>query len=185
MDIQKDDSWYGQLQISGVGTPINESGTIFTMLGRFAAHLKASPTPRGKKEFSILFAQEPFGAEKASREEAAKIAEVASGLIDAGIDESKPKDGEAPLDYFQRLLESGYDDATAMLLMNDWFDLSDSPSVQDVLRWINDPKAQRFRLLNASQTEYDSAMPQEYDSLRHYVLREYPDRCADIKFRTA
>lgn len=49
--------------------------------------------------------------------------------------------------------------------------------------WVNDPKAQRFRRMNASSRNAQDAQPEEWDSLLRYCREKYPDQMSTIQIR--
>jgi len=184
MDL-KDESWYAQLQINGIHTPINESGSIVSIISQMAAHIKSANTPRTRdKGFAILFSTSPFGADKALREAESLIHEIASSL-DTSADESIPLPDEGIGPYIIRMQDAGYDELTTHMLASDWFGGPDNPALALGLQWINDSRAQRFRQLNASQEAFESAMPNEYATLKHYCRETYPEQYSRLTLRTA
>lgn len=187
MDI-KDSKWFLQVSISGQGEPFTESGSIFDCMRASMQYLNSAQAPRstgGGKRIAIVMQQTPFTQEKFALDFELKVAEIAAALPTDTLDESQPQEGETAQTYFERLDSLGYDPATAMMLTNDWFSNAPTDELMEALRWIADPKATRFRKLNSSQEAYEAAMKNEYEDLRHYVLKVYPSQCERIVFRTA
>lgn len=187
MDI-KDAKWFLQVSVSGQGEPFTDSGSIFDCLRATMGYLNSAATPRstgGGKRIAIVMQQTPFTQEKFALDFELKVAEIAAALPTETIDESKPQAGENAQIYLERLDSLGYDPATAMMLTNDWFEGAPTGELIAALEWISDPKAARFRKLNSSQEAYEAAMKNEYEDLRHYVLKQYPNQCERIMFRTA
>lgn len=176
--------WFGQLQLTGIAEPKNHSGSIVGILGEILKDLQEL-NPRtlssGEKEIVIRIRDKPYGSEKESNRIADIAAEVMQSLTDVPVT-GGPTDGESYDQYVERLLSIGHSESSAIFLASDWFE-REPP--EDLMSWMNDSKAQRFRKLNGNQEAFDSALPMEYETLKHYVISEYPQFTANLTFRTA
>jgi hypothetical protein len=157
-------------------------GTVVQIQRQFLAHL-LTVTPRDLKEgksITLRMADKPM--ELGQKTSAEIEAEAWSHIQIDERDSSTPLPEESYESYRDRLIAGGMAVAAAEFFAADWFG-----QLQDVqtVRWMHDQKAQRFTQLNSSKTEYESALPSEYETLKAYVQREYPERAAQITFRTA
>jgi hypothetical protein len=180
----RDPKYHGQLTLTGVGTPFNHSGTIMNIIAEVLKDLMVQ-NPRalsnGEKEIVIRIREKPFGAEKESSTLSDKAAQVLADVDDSGITRG-PIAGETYEQYAAYLMSEGLAESTALFLASDWYNMPEPEGLRD---WLNDSKAVRFRQLNSSQESYDSALPMEYEQLKHYVISTYPQFCESITFRTA
>jgi hypothetical protein len=181
MDI-KSNNWFGQLTVSGVGEPFNESGSIMSITGRFFRELEQLNARQltGGKMVTIRFADKPFDSKmRRSSDDAAREAwaDIDTSLVQAG-----PHETENYESYYLRLLSEGQPEPAARFFADDWFG-----QMHDVqtLRWMNDPKVQRFMQLQVNKLAFENAGPKEYEELKLYVKTEYPERATQITFRTA
>ncbi len=179
MDIRKP-TWHGQLSITGIGTPSNYQGSVVEMLSQVLRDLN-STNPRamadGQKEIIIRIRNTPYGMIKTTGD-LDRVMDVEAGLI--AQDGLTPNDGETMEQFFVRLCESGHTEPAADFLARDWFD---QPQSLEMLNWLNDPQAQRFRQLNYDNNAFESAAPQEYAILKHYVVSNFPAMVASLTFR--
>jgi len=184
MDIDAEHSWHGQLQLSGVGKPISVNGSVKEiMLGFLRQLMQMSPRSISTgREINIIIRDSPFGDAKETREFQKLVAEVESGLDQSLVRDSRPLDGESYETYYQRLRDEGLNHFSAEYFANDWFDKEPN---QRLTMWLQDSKAAQFRRLNSNNAAYESAMPSEYESLKQYVLDEFPEFCEALVFRTA
>lgn len=176
--------WYGQLQLSGVGEPKNHSGSIVGIMGEILKDLQQL-SPRvlaaGEKEIVIRFRDKPFGETKEFNRNADIAAEIWSQIDESQIDKG-PNPSETYEQYVERLVERGMAEVTALYIAADWFNMPEPEGLRD---WMADEKAIRFRKLNSSQEAYASALPMEYETLKHYIVSTYPQFADNITFRTA
>lgn len=180
----RDNKWFSQLQIPGVAKPINRKGSIISIVAETIKDLTEA-NPRGLKdgecEIVLRFALTPFGDEKVTN----TIGDIAARL-NSQVDESQviqgPESGETYEQYVERLMERGLNEYTALWMAADWFDMPEPEGLRD---WMADEKAQRFRELNSRQVAFDSALPMEYETLKHYVISNYPQFTKNLTFRTA
>jgi hypothetical protein len=183
MDIRKP-AWYAQLSVSGVGTPVNHSGSVLSMFGEILKDL-GQLNPRtlasGDADIVIRIRNRPFSNQKESTEGLDRVLEVEARIDDSAC-EAGPQDGMTYESYVEWLISSGVSETTALMLAADWYE-QEPP--KDLIRWLTDPKAIRLRQLNSSSRDYESASPQEYTTLKAYVLKEFPEFCAKLVFRTA
>lgn len=186
MDI-RNGKWFGQLTITGVGTPINRDGTIMGITSEFfkdLMQLNPRALAAGNKEVVMRFSDKPFGTDKIQDSVLDKATEVAAGLDvnESEIEQGKPRSGETFEQYYDRLVAEGSSPATASFFACDWFDREQDP---ELLNWLADPKAIRFRQLNSINEEYAKATPEEYMILKHHVIQHYPNMTASLTFRVA
>ena len=179
MDIRKP-TWHGQMSITGIGTPSNYTGSVVEMLSQALRELN-STNPRvmadGQKEIIIRIRDKPFGSGK-DNSDLERVMDVEAGLIHMPLVEPMP--GELQEHFFVRLCEAGTSEQVADFLARDWYD---QPQSLELLNWINDPQAQRFRQLNYDNAAFESASPQEYAILKHYVVSNFPAMTANLTFR--
>lgn len=180
----RDPKWFGQLRVSGQ-KPIDAEGSISSMAINFVARirtLQARPNSTGRS-VTMRFQDSPFtSAESIAADDL--INEIESG-IQADATEDNPRHGETAEVYITRLVDAGYDQDIAYYLGAQWFPESNDSRTLRLSEWLNDPQAQRFRQLNASNAAYSQAMPSEYESLKRYVKSTYPDFTSSLTFRTA
>jgi hypothetical protein len=183
MDIRKP-AWHAQLSVSGIGTPINHSGSVLSMFGEILKDLGAL-NPRklssGDQDIVIRIRSRPFSNQKESTEGLDRVIEVEARIDDSQV-ETGPQEGEDLDAYVDRLIRTGTPMQAALMIAADWYERTAPP---ELVRWLSDSQAQRFRQLNASSRDYESASPQEYATLKAYVLREFPDFCTKLTFRAA
>lgn len=184
MDI-RNAQFHSQLQVSGVGQPINRTGSIISLTGEMIKDLMTL-SPRvladGHREIILIIRDKSFTSHKESLEAQNKIADVEAGLAPSIDDHSVPRENESPGNYCDRLVEQGLSQQTAEFLTADWFGLEKNP---EVVNWLADPKAVRFRELNTRNEAFESAAPTEYTTLCHYVVSTYPNMIANLTFRKA
>jgi hypothetical protein len=175
-------TWYGQLQVGGISKPFNFEGTV-TQLSIQMLKQMQQLTPRelaNGKSFTMLFSSNPFGDQKATIERNNIALEVESAIeLNTHL---APEPTDTYESYFDKLVANGTDFRTAEIVACDWFDRVPNARTG---AWLNDPKAAQFRKLNSVQAAFDAALPNEYESLKRYVLAEYPEFCKGITFRTA
>jgi hypothetical protein len=180
----RDNKWFSQLQIPGVAKPVNRNGSIMSIVGETLKDLMAA-NPRGLKdgecEIILRFGRVPFGDEKASNTIADIAADIWNQLGDIPVTPD-PSPDETAEQYYNRLMATGISPMSAAMQTADWFDL---PEPEGLNAWMTDSKAQRFRQLNSSQSAFESALPQEYQQLKQYVLATYPQFTESLTFRTA
>lgn len=183
MDVRKQ-GYFGQMQISGVAKPINDEGSIIGMVSQFLRDLQEL-NPRNLKdgkEIIIILRDRPLQAMK-SESQLQRVNEV-EAQIEIAETPIEPYPGETYHNFIDRLVEGGVETHIAKYIANDWFDSQTAEDAR-LQQWQNDHKAMRFRQLNSSHKEFESAMPTEYAELKQYVLREYPEFCERITFRVA
>ncbi len=185
MDVRKT-GYFGQMQISGVAKPINDEGSIIGMVSQFLRDLQEL-NPRSLKdgkEIIIILRDRPLQAVK-SESQLQRVNEVEAQLdLSTITDEIVPGNNESYFEFIKRLENSGLDNQSAIYIANDWYGI-ENDTTSRLAQWQNDHKAIRFRQLNSSHKEFESAMPTEYAELKQYVLREYPEFCERITFRVA
>jgi hypothetical protein len=183
MDIRAK-QWHSQLQITGVATPINRTGSLLSILSESIKDLQESTgraASSGSREIILRLNVTPYGQEKHTDAQDDKIREVLSGIDDSHMIRN-PNDGESYEEYYQFLRDKGMDHLNAGFIAGDWFE---KPPMEDLENWMTDERAIRFRLLNGNKEVFDSAHPMEYEQLKHYIIHEYPQFAANITFRTA
>lgn len=176
-----DSIWHASILVSGQKA-LDCKGTIMQIQRQFLAHLLAV-TPKDLKDGKSIVLRISDRPIDAGQKTVAEIESEAWSHIQLDErDSSKPLAGEQYESYRDRLIAEGMAVASAEFFAADWFG-----QMQDVqtLRWMSDSKAQRFAQLNASKTEYESALPSEYETLKAYVMKEYPERASQMTFRTA
>lgn len=182
MDLRKP-SWYGQLTLTGVGTPSNHSGSVMQILGEILKDLQAT-NPRalvdGNREIVIRIRDKPYGSAK-DNGDLERVLDVEAGLI-AGSETLVPEDGELFESFYARLLADGHTEPSARFIACDWFNRVMEP---ELANWLADPQAIRFRQLNYNLREFESAAPTEYAMLKHHVISTYPNMVSKLIFRVA
>jgi hypothetical protein len=176
--------WHAQLQLSGVGKPINISGSLATILGSAIRELQ-TVRPRqiaGGQEINLMIRDKPFNSsEKESESDLAKLLEI-SEQLDSSDSTRDPLPSESFGEYYQYLINTGISPIAADSIAREWFQM---PRNETVYNWQTDPKAKRFRKLNYVQSEFDKALPGEYLELKRYVTQTYPTFAAHMQFRIA
>lgn len=184
MDL-KATHWYGQLQISGVASPVNfEISSLTQLSGQMLAALIPHQAKKSgdRKLITFLMSDVPFGDDKDKREKENQIREIENGL-------NKELIMKGPLDfnphltyqeYYDYQIAEGVHHNTAKFMCDDWFD---QPKDTDLLAWLEDRQAFRFRQLNSSSAAFATAMPDEYDRLHKYVTERFPQFLDGLKLR--
>lgn len=188
MDIRKL-GWFGILTVNGrnviLGRNMMEHGSIIGLTGESLKALGAErsrPDEDGSQEIILRLRNKPIGSDKDSIAMMNRASEL-DGMIEGSPDGTIPIPGESYEDYYRRLIEDEQlPRATAELLAGQWFDRPVNP---DTTLWLNDSKAVRFRELNSRDEAFESALPSEYEELKHYVKTTYPEFLEGIVFRTA
>lgn len=181
MDIRRI-GYFGQVTISGVRTPSTHNGSIMGIVAEALKDVTASRSridDNGESEIVIRIRNKPFDT---SREGVLLLgkAEELEALVEGDIDQ--PRESESYEDFYHRLMNSDYPQASAEFIAAQWFGREVSP---ETTLWLNDPKAVRFRELNSRDEAFEAALPSEYESLKHYVQTTYPDFIEGLVFRTA
>lgn len=176
MDMRKD-GWHAQLQISGVTQSKQLQGSLISILGQIISELQET-NPRtlaNGKRITVVFGDKPMQDDQSE----SFVLKPIDGQGDG------PYVGELPKEFLARLISQGCTEEIAKFYVADWF--ADSGFVQDsqTVRWMNDPKCARFSELQSSKAAYEQALPTEYESLKQYIIAEYPERAALITFKTA
>lgn len=184
MDVRKE-GWFGKLTVNGQPILVNNSkdmvsaGSIIRIVGDAIQSIHDIRS-RGKDcTIQITISNMPLSDSKLA--EVNRTSEIAS-LIEGSTDASVPVPDESYEDYYSRLINLGYPSASAEMLAAQWFEREVNLTTS---RWLNDPRAIRFRELNARDAAYQGAMPDEYESLKDYIKITYPDFAAHLTFRTA
>lgn len=186
MDVRRDGFW-GTLTLNGkhllLGSNSCTRGSIMNLVGESLKSLQAERSrldADGDMQIVLRLSNKPFDTSKEGVMILGKSEEVAALLGDEQGD--SPNEGETYEEFYQRLLDSEYPQASAEYIAAQWFDHEVSPTTT---LWLNDPKAVRFRVLNSRDEEFEAALPSEYESLKHYVRVTYPEFLDGLVFRTA
>lgn len=186
MDVRRDGYW-GTLSLNGkhllLGDNMCQKGSIMSLVGESLKSLQGERsrlTADGELQIVLRLSNQPFDTTKEGVMILGKSEEVAALLGDEKGD--SPLEGETYEEFYQRLLDSDYPQASAEYIAAQWFDHEVSPATT---LWLNDPKAIRFRVLNSRDEEFEAALPSEYESLKHYVKITYPEFLEGLVFRTA
>jgi hypothetical protein len=182
MDIRRT-GFFGYLTLNG--RPVNLINVNGSIMGLVADALKTlgGERPRladGELEIILRIRNKPFDTSMDGVMTLGKSEELAALVDDTDAD--KPFDNEFYEEFYHRLLDVGYPQASAEYIAGQWFDKPVNPTTT---LWLNDPKAIRFRVLNSRDEEFEAALPSEYESLKHYVQTTYPDFVENLTFRTA
>jgi hypothetical protein len=188
MDTRKD-GWFGVLTVNGKTLILNgnmcERGSIMHIIAESLKSLTAErsrPDEDGSMELILRVRNKPIDTSRENMASLNRTFEVES-MIEGSPDTTLPRGEESYEDYYKRLIEEeSLPRPTAEMLAAQWFDRPVNPETQ---LWLNDPKAIRFRELNSRDEAYESALPEEYESLKNYVRTTYPDFVTHITFRTA
>jgi hypothetical protein len=185
MDLRNQE-YHGQLSMTGVGEVNLFKGSITGIIGEIMRHLlqaNARAQSDGTKEIVIRIGNKPYAANKDANTRADFIAEVESGIDWSGAERTKPKDGEDFESYYARMMsECGMSDHSARFMACDWFDRAQDP---ELVNWLSDSKAIRFRELNSRDEAYAAAIPTEYPELLHHCLNNYPNMLTRLNLRVA
>lgn len=171
--------WYGRLTVTGQKPQLFQ-GAIITITTECVAKLRTM-NPRDSatgKRINIELSSIPFDSALSPLD---RLAAEVENSLDVSL-ESGPREAETYDSFYLRLVEEGNTLSVARFLANDWFKI---PQDTALSAWLTDEKAVRFRQLNASSSAYESALPNEYDSLKRYVIETYPEQTKDITFRKA
>lgn len=182
MDVRKP-IWHGQLSLTGIGTPSNHSGSVMQILGEILKDLQAT-NPRalsdGNREIVIRIRDKAYGGAK-DNADLERVLDVEAGIT-LVTEPLTPIDGMTFESYYDWLIEKQVTPATAQFLACDWFDRVVDP---ELVNWLADQQAIRFRQLNYNNKEFESATPTEYAILKHYVIGKYPNMTAKLVWRVA
>lgn len=161
-----------------------QSGTIMALVAESLKSLAAERsrlTADGELEICLRIRNKPIDTSKENILILGKAEEVGA-LIENGHNGDQPHENESYEEFYDRLLNSDYPQASAEFIAAQWFDREVNPTTT---LWLNDTKAIRFRVLNSRDEEFEAALPSEYESLKHYVQTTYPEFLDGLTFRTA
>jgi hypothetical protein len=176
MDVRRD-GWFGQLLLSGSASPKAHRGSIMGIIAESLKDISASRSRSEDSEIVLRLSRKPFTSDSAHQmEKAFEVESLVSG------DADQPQENESFEDFYSRLISGGYTVAAAEMIAAEWFQREPN---RRAVAWLHDPMAVRFRELNTRHEAYEAAMPNEYESLKHYVVTEYPEFTSHMIFRTA
>lgn len=184
MDM-RDDKWFSQLKISGIGKPIDAKGSLITILGSVATQLKTAKAQKlsdGSVEIQLTIRELPFEGSYNHADSFLNRSIAVNLELDTSDMLRAPNESESFEDYIDYLLSNNLGIFGADAIAREHYGLAPDP---EFLNWMNDPKAIRFRTLNSVQSDFDKALPSEYSELKHYVIHTYPQFLDSITFRTA
>jgi hypothetical protein len=186
MDVRRD-GFYGTLTLNGkhllLGDNMCSRGSIMNLVGESLKSLQAERSrldADGELHITLRLSNKPFDTSREGIMILGKSEEVAALLGNEKGD--SPNEGETYEEFYQRLLDLDYPQASAEYIAAQWFGHEVNPTTT---LWLNDPKAVRFRVLNSRDEEFEAALPSEYESLKHYVAVTYPEFLHGLVFRTA
>lgn len=182
MDIRRD-GWFGQLVLSGVKQPQAHRGSIMHIVSESLKDLtqqRVRNDADGESEIVIRIRNKAFDTSKESAQYMDKSIEVDSLLESNEI--LKPEDGEDYDHFMQRLKEAMISPMTARMIAAEWYGLKEDSALR---AWLEDHKANRFRVLNTRDEAFNNALPGEYEALKDYVIQMFPSFVKDMRFRTA
>jgi len=183
MDIRRD-GFFAYLTLNGknvlLGVDKMYHGSIMSAV---AESLKSLTAERSRGEINIMLriSNQPFDVSEQGLANFTKVSEVES-LVETIQSIDEPLTDESYEDFYQRLLKLDYNPVAAETIAAAWFERPVNP---ETTCWLNDPKAIRFRELNSRDAVFADALPQEYESLKHYVQTEFPSFVEHLTFRTA
>lgn len=183
MDIRRD-GFFGYLTLNGKNLVLrNDTMLKGSIMSVIAESLKSLTAERSRGDVNIMLriSNKPIDTSEQGLANFNRITEVES-LLDNAAAPDFPILDESYEDFYQRLLSQEYAPVAAEAIAAQWFEKPINP---DTTLWLNDPKAVRFRELNARDEAFNNALPQEYESLKHYVQTTYPSFVEHITFRTA
>lgn len=182
MDISKD-GFYGQLKLPE-GDTIAHRGSIMSIVAESLKDIKAGRLSRSKdgSEILIRIRDQPFDTSRDALAAMNKAVEVSDLLDDSSVDESMPRANEDYEAFVHRLESDGYPRASSLMIAAEWYSM---PKDAQAVGWLTDDKAKRFRELNTRNEAFEAALPSEYESLKQYVIAQFPDFTRDLVFRTA
>lgn len=185
MDIRRD-GFYGYLTLNGKNVILAQNmvhrGSIMSLVSESLKSLQAERsrlTADGELQIILRIENKPISTSKESVMLLGKSEEL-EALVEGDADSPRPD--ESYEEFYQRLLDSDYPQASAEFIAGQWFGHDVNPTTT---LWLNDPKAIRFRVLNSRDEEFEAALPSEYESLKHYVQVTYPQFIEGLVFRTA
>jgi len=182
MDVRRS-GFFAYLSLNG--KPLTLQGNQGSIMSLIAESLKTLSnersrlTPDGELEVLIRIRNQPMDTSKEGILLLGRTEEV-EALVDAPADQ--PRVNESYEQFYERLLSMEYPQASAEYMAAQWFNREVNP---ETTLWLNDPKAIRFRVLNSRDEAFENALPQEYESLKNYVLTTYPNFVEHLVFRTA
>lgn len=182
MDL-RNDHFFCQVKLSGIKEPLILEGSfmhVTSEIMRLIRPLNPKDTGNGKR-IEIEFSAKPF-SEQVKLTRAELDLQLAINAI-PDSDGMQPKPGETYIQYYDRLIDEQQQyPKAAKWFADDFFDM---PKDSELLFWMNDEKAKRFRHLQASARAFEQASPEEYSMLKAYVIQTYPSIIKDLTFRTA
>lgn len=185
MDIRRN-GFFATLTLNGqhlrIGDHMCSHGSLMSLVGESLKSLTAerSRLIDGDMEICLRIRNKPIDTSKETVMLLGKAEEV-SALMD-GLSGDQPHKDESYEEFYQRLLDTDYPQASAEFIAAQWFDREVNPTTT---LWLNDPKAVRFRVLNSRDEEFEAALPSEYEALKNYVRVTYPEFVEHLTFRTA
>jgi hypothetical protein len=185
MDIRRE-GWFGQLEINGKRIQISDNrntlatGSIMRLVGDSLKALQEQRARSGDCLIKLTFSTRQIT--DTLQQEQVRANEVDS-LLNRVAADNEPHHNESYEDYYTRLITKiGLLHPSAQMLADAWFDREPDPQLT---QWINDPEAIRFRELNSRDEAYESALPNEYETLKRDMIQRFPSFCEHLTFRTA
>lgn len=183
MDI-REKGWHLHMKISGVSLPVTHEGSVMELIAHALTHIRANRVPQkrdGTKEITIRLS--PHKITEGTLEEWGK-SDDAESLLDTSLAVLLTHNvGETYDEFFDRLIEDGYDRASALMIAADAFDMDTTTINREQEDWLTDSRAIMFRKLHASQQSYDSADPHEAQALKDYCKSRWPERVENMRLR--
>lgn len=184
MDIKNTD-WFGQLQMTGIAKPVNNQGSVLSMVGEFLVQLRTlNPREMAEgKTIVMTFSTIPIGQDKAKNDKLALVSAVTESLVESN--DLTPLAAEPIESFIKRLMISGHTPTSARFIAADWYGVEDGEGTERLRAWLDNPKAIRFRELNARNDAFESAHPSEYRELLTQMLGEFPEFVRGMQLRIA
>lgn len=171
MDIKKT-PYFATMANSSNSEVKRFNGTIHSLLMQIAQSLIAlrlRPNSDGLKAITITISNRDGLA--TTVDESVKLGQIQTGLAEQiSGKEIVPTDDDTFESFYDRLLLDGLTVEAATMIAGDWFNVPTDPNI---LNWLSDAKAIRFRQLNASHNAAANANPDEYKQLQTYCLHYF------------
>jgi hypothetical protein len=138
MDMSKDDSWYGQLEIYGVAQPKSYRGSVQGIIRQAVTDLMSANiriSQQGVKKFSLSWQNVPFDKKAAERSHSLVPPELEAQWAS---DPDVLRESENPEEYAKFSAKAP---------------------------WQDDADFMRFQHYNATRSNYETAMPGEVEEL--------------------
>jgi hypothetical protein len=182
--------WYARIKLSGQSHPYTAAGSMTQVMGAMLEQMRKTSPRNGRdgvKRITIEIASAPLEAQDREFQElVGSFESLAQGVTS----QDYLREPNEPVSaYLARLESLGYDVVTAATLGADQYSGDSLVQLQLItaahFEWMRDPLAERLRVMSASDTSFESALPGEYAKALRHCVTQYPEFVKRMKLRMA